>query len=131
MATPNRTTPVATERQLQAALKEAAERLGFLVFHAWSSIHSPKGFPDLFLCHPGRRSVGFDGREERPGRCLAIEVKGPKGRVSDAQHRWIETLGACGIPAIICFPDDEDRVLAILRDWAGYPDSLPAEEGED
>jgi hypothetical protein len=44
------------------------------------------GWPDLLLVHP-RRGV------------LALELKAERGRLTPAQRRWLELLGAAGIPA--------------------------------
>ena len=45
------------------------------------------GLPDFVAVHPAG------------GPALAVEVKGPRTRVSPAQRRWLDALGAAGIDA--------------------------------
>ena len=89
-----------TEAQLQRAIVLAAKQLGFLCYHSAYSIGSEPGFPDLTI-------VG-------KGRLWMLELKGPKGRVSERQEAWIETLCQAGIDARIIWPADYDAVMAEL-----------------
>ena len=63
------------EKDLQRHVRAFAEGLGWRVYHSWTSIHSPRGFPDL-LCI-------------RDGEIVAIELKREKGKVSPLQDEWI------------------------------------------
>jgi len=94
--------PKLTERELQAGIVRMAKQLGYLVFHTQYALGSAPGFPDLCIAGHGR--VWF------------LEIKGPRGRVSDFQTAWIETLTAAGMDARIVFPDDLDAVLTDLMD---------------
>lgn len=69
-----------TEKQLQGAVTNLAKLLGWKVYHSWISIRSTAGFPDLVCV--------------RDGTLLFIELKGPRGVVSEAQRGWLDDLGA-------------------------------------
>ena len=75
-----------SEDELQAAIIEMAETLGWLVYHTRDSRGSAEGFPDLVLV--------------REPRILFVELKGigvtgRRGRVSAAQAEWLTRLGTC------------------------------------
>ena len=70
-----------TERALQDATFGMARAMGFLCYHAWSSIHSPAGFPDGVLARA------------RDHRTLFVEFKTEKGKLTEAQVAWGEALG--------------------------------------
>lgn len=86
-----RTRPI-TEKQLQYAIVEAAQVLGFRVYHTFLSIRSDPGFPDLAMVNP------------RQGRLLFVEVKGENGRLSAEQRAWLTDLHAAGIEAYSWWP---------------------------
>lgn len=86
-----RTQPI-TEKQLQHAIVEAAQMLGFRVYHTFLSIRSDPGFPDLVLLNP------------RQGRLIFVEVKGENGRLSTAQSEWLADLQAVGVEAYSWWP---------------------------
>jgi len=67
-----------TERQLQAAVRQALEARGWRVAVTWTSIHSPRGWPDLFAVR-GRQFV-------------AVELKSARGRVTPEQQAWLAAL---------------------------------------
>jgi len=71
-----------TERDFQAKVIEAAQRLGWEVQFHWSSIHSPRGYPDLTLV--------------RGKRLLYAELKSEKGTITLAQNHWLEVLKETG-----------------------------------
>ena len=64
------------------------------------------GVPDI--CFPLPR-VGYHG--------LYIEMKSPKGKVSENQKRWLEQLSGLGCAVRVCYSFDEARdvVLKYLR----------------
>lgn len=68
-----------SEAQLQAAVIELAERLGYLVYHTYDSRRSQAGFPDLVLAHSA-------------GRLIFAELKTERGRMSAPQRRWLDAL---------------------------------------
>lgn len=65
------------------------------------------GVPDIFLPVP---RGGFHG--------LYIEMKAPRGTVSENQKIWLERLSAMGYAAVICFGFEEART-AVLRYLGG------------
>ena len=87
-----------------AGIRQAAKQLGMLVYHTRDSRGSDKGFCDLVIV----------GR----GRCLFLELKGPKGRVSGEQLAWLKALRDAGQEAYIVFPDGYDQVLTDLVEMA-------------
>jgi len=91
-----------TERAFQQTIIDAARVLGWLTYHTFDSRRSAAGFPDLILV--------------RGNRMLAIEVKGPRGRVSEAQQAWLELLNDVpGVHALVAYPDDWESVECALR----------------
>ena len=82
-----------TERELQRNVIDLAVWLGFsLVYHTWSSIHSPSGFPDLCLCRPSDSTIIF------------IELKSERGKVTPTQEAWLRGLKEGGMPAYVFRP---------------------------
>ncbi len=69
-----------------------------------------KGWPDLTLCR------GAD--------LLFIEVKAAKGKLSEAQERWLDALAATGAEVFVCRPSDWDLIQARLT----APRSLAQEQ---
>lgn len=77
-----------TEKELQAKILRVAKEFGWQrnhVFRAkledgtWRTTCAP-GWPDLTLAHP------------MWGRLLILEVKGPNGRLTPDQKRWLVTF---------------------------------------
>ncbi len=98
--------PAMTERALQAAIVQAAGLLGWnLIFHAWLSVHSTAGFPDLVMLHPGQQRI------------LVVECKRERGVVTEAQRRWLDGFQACGMAAVVWRPRDwlSGEVERVLR----------------
>jgi len=81
-----------SEEQFQRAVMDLARVSGWLVYHTHDSRRSQPGFPDLVLVHPKR------------GRLLFRELKATKGRVSPAQHEWLDALRAVGVDAAVWRP---------------------------
>jgi hypothetical protein len=69
-----------TEKQLQKQVRGFAEDMGWRVAVTWTSLHSPRGWPDLFMVR---------GKE-----FCAIELKTELGKVSDYQAGWLRALAA-------------------------------------
>jgi hypothetical protein len=91
-----------TEGMLQRQILDLAALRGWLAYHPYDSRHSEAGWPDLALC--------------RPPRLVLVELKSATGRVSAAQRRWGDQLGAC--PGVECYlwrPGDWDRIVEVLR----------------
>jgi len=79
-----------TEKELQAAIRGWAEDLGWKVAVTWSSINSPKGWPDLFMVRPlPQIAAGFPHPHAE---AIAIECKTQTGKVSPEQIAWLDLL---------------------------------------
>lgn len=89
------------EAELMRAILRNARLLGYLAFHVDIPQHSDAGFPDIVIC--GHGIVRW------------IETKGPRGRVSPGQQRWIDELQAAGQNARIAHLDDYDEVMRDLE----------------
>ena len=100
-----------TERELQASITDAAQRLGWLTYHTHDSRRSAHGFPDLVLV--------------RGNTVLFLELKSGKGRVSPDQQTWQARLSqACQVGAAVVRPADYDRLLSELQ-RIGYIPPVP------
>ena len=73
------------------------------MYFSWTSIHSPRGFPDLVLAHPGQKRVIF------------AELKSEKGLVTKYQQEWLDTLDACGQEVYLWGPGDIENIARLLR----------------
>jgi hypothetical protein len=99
-------TLVLTEAAIQRGIIDKLRWLGFACYHAWLSKHSEPGFPDVFAV-------------DEEGIIVAVECKGPNGRVTDKQREWIERLQrvpGCALSAVVG-PSCELR-------WMGYDEAL-------
>jgi len=90
-----------TEAQFQRQIRQLASTFGFSVYCTWRSIHSPAGYPDLCLA--------------KPGRLIYAELKSEKGKVSDKQREWLDTLKAAGAEAYVWRPSQFEEAVEILR----------------
>ena len=91
------------ERELRESIRAAAKDCGYLVYFSWTSIHSPRGFPDLFICHSDR------------GIAFAWELKSEKGTVKPAQQEWLDALAQVpGIDARVIRPADLENAYKAL-----------------
>lgn len=96
-----------TEKQLQTAVVELAERFGYrLVYHTHDSRKSDAGFPDLVCV--------------KPGRLVALELKADGARTARErrvkQAQWlaaIATVPGCSA-ALIQGADDLQRAADLL-----------------
>lgn len=91
-----------TETQLREQVRDLARLYGWRFWFCWTSIHSPRGLPDLILA--------------RPPRLIFAELKSEKGMVSLEQQGWLDTLGACpGCEAYLWRPADLEEITEVLR----------------
>ncbi len=90
-----------TETQLREQTRDLCKNLGWKFHFTWSSIHSPKGWPDLVLC--------------RPPRLIFVELKTDKGILSPEQGEWLEALAGCDCEVYVWRPDDIDEITRILQ----------------
>ena len=102
-----------TEAQIQRGLTDALRTLGYAVYHTEFAIRSDKGFPDILAVN-------------QFGSIVALEVKGPRGRLRDGQLDWINRFarnGECLLAAVVGPTETEqwisyDQALALLQQEA-------------
>lgn len=94
-----------TEAQLLSAVKAACRQLPVRCYHTRYSLGSEPGFPDVVIV--GRRGILFR------------ELKGPRGRLTDAQRGWLEDLRAAGADADVWRPGDLEQAYAQIMALAG------------
>ena len=91
-----------TERQFRQQVLDLAQILGWRAYFTWASVHSPAGFPDLVLV--------------RLSRLLMVELKSEKGKLTETQKEWLESLEATGkVEVYVWKPCDWDALVEILR----------------
>ena len=90
-----------TEKQFSQQVVDLASLLGWVAYRTWTSIHSPKGFPDLVLV---RERVVF------------VELKNDVGKVWPTQEAWLERLRSAGAEVYLWRPQDFESLTEILRD---------------
>lgn len=91
-----------SEKEYLAQILEAAQTLGWITYHTYSSERSTHGFPDLVLV--------------RPPRVLFVELKSAKGSLSRAQAIWAMDLRECpGVEHYVWRPGDWESVTDVLR----------------
>ena len=90
-----------TEKQFSQQVIDLAHTLGWRIYRTWSSLHSPKGYPDLTFC--------------KPPRLILAELKVGKGHLTEAQAEWLTDLRACpGVEIFVWFPEDLEHIAEIL-----------------
>ncbi len=90
-----------TEKALLDAVVTLAKRWNWQVFHALPSMNrrgawathfrGHAGFPDLVLSH-------------RIGDLVIVELKSEIGRLTDGQHKWLQSFEAAGIETHVWRP---------------------------
>jgi hypothetical protein len=91
-----------TEKDFAQCVVDLAHLHGWFVYRAWTSIHSPAGWPDLTMV--------------RGERLVAAELKREGKQPTPAQRRWLDALGA--VPSIEVFvwrPSDWAEIVEVLR----------------
>lgn len=91
------------ERDLQKQIRNTLAQFGWRATVTWSSINSPKGFPDIFAVRPIYPDGAYD--DPAPTEAVAIECKreaehcqnsAPKGIIAgvspEQQRAWLELL---------------------------------------
>lgn len=94
-----------TEKEFRQQIVDLAKLMGYKVYFSWISIHSPAGFPDLVLANP-----------EKKNKLIFAELKSGKGKVTELQWEWIDTLRACGQDVYILYPYDLEWFIDILKE---------------
>ena len=93
----------------QRQVLELARLHRWAAYHPYDSRRSEAGWPDLAMC--------------RPPRLLLVELKSTTGRLSKAQRRWLDLLGACPGVEVYCWrPADWDEVVRVLAAVKGTAD---------
>lgn len=88
-----------TERQLQRRVVDAAQALGWTVYHPQYSIGSTPGYPDLTLVSPAHQLV------------LWIELKVGTNQPTAAQVEWLRTLHMAGQHVAVIRETDHDHAV--------------------
>ncbi len=88
------------EADWRAQVRDLARLYGWKVYYHPYSLGADAGFPDLVMVRD---------------RVIFVELKGPKGRLSVEQERWIQALDAAGAEWYVWWPDDLDKVEEVLR----------------
>lgn len=104
------------EAAFQAQVIELAHTFGWMVQHTraakqgdrWlTPIAGDVGFPDLVLVHPSRG-------------ILFVELKSPKGALSDAQYEWSRAIRDAGGEWKLWRPKDLDAIQRRLSKKGDY-----------
>lgn len=74
----------AKERDITRAVRDLLRALGIPHFKVHGHLGQERGVPDIIGCLPPH------------GKMVAIEVKGSRGRVTDAQREWLARYEAAG-----------------------------------
>ena len=94
--------PVLTEKAFLANVTQVARDLGYWVYHNWTSIHSPRGLPDLLMI--------------RDDRMLWAELKTDKkeSKLSPHQEDVMQMLRAAGQEVYLWRPAMMQELTEIL-----------------
>ena len=90
-----------TETDLREQVRDLCKLFGWKMYFSWTSLHSPRGFPDLVLC--------------RPPRIVWAELKSEKGKLTPHQGEWLQALRECGQEVYVWRPGDIEEIVEILR----------------
>lgn len=100
-----------THDELQAMVVQLAHIMGWRHLHvrrsiakgrAWRTTTNIAGWPDLLLWHP-----------RQPGRHVAVELKVPPDRLSDAQAAVLADLERSGFEVHVVTPDRKPNCVAL------------------
>jgi hypothetical protein len=90
-----------TEADFQRQITDMADYGKWRWFHDNDSRRNQAGLPDLLLV--------------KAPRLIFVEVKKRGGKVTNAQHEWLDELGRCtSVEAHLWFPDDLDEAREVL-----------------
>lgn len=91
------------EKAFMASIIRAAKAMHWHVYHTHYSKRSEAGFPDLVLVR------------EQDARLIFAEVKGPRGILTDAQHKWLRALTFANAETYVWYPKQWDEILGVLK----------------
>lgn len=120
MKTPNqRYYESISETAFMNTVIQAAEALGWQVYHTHDSRRSQKGFPDVVMI--------------RRGRLVVVELKTEKGVVTREQQAWLELFRSAGVPAYVWRPSDQWQEILQREErkpakWLLFSDRLKLEK---
>lgn len=100
--------PPLTEKAFMANVTSLAKDLGYWVYHNWTSIHSPRGLPDLLMV--------------KGDRLLWAELKNEKGKLSPHQEDVMALLKAAGQEVYLWKPSMMHEIAEILARRDRSPD---------
>lgn len=89
-----------SEKVFRHQVIDLSKLFGWKHYFTWTSIHSPKGFPDLVLV-----------RE----RVIFAELKTEKGKITPNQQEWIDALRKANQEVYLWRPSDFDEIARILQ----------------
>lgn len=90
-----------SEKAFMQAVIDSARLHGWLVYHTHDARRSEPGFPDLVLL--------------RGPQILVFELKTERGKLSDAQKRWLSAFEAAAVPTYVLRPSAWDEIQLALR----------------
>ena len=100
--------PIRVEAELQEEVRKAAAAGGWLYYHTHDSRKSPSGFPDTVCVRPGPAGAG--------ARLVFAELKMPRTQPTDAQERWLTTLGQVReVRTFLWYPQDLPTIWEVLQ----------------
>lgn len=90
------------EEAFRQQVRGIARSFGWMMYHTYDSRRSDPGFPDEVMVHPRRNRVLF------------VEFKNEKGKVTDAQWKWLNALALGGQEVAVWRPQHMDRIVQVL-----------------
>jgi hypothetical protein len=91
-----------TEADLREQIRDLCKLFGWKMYFSWTSIHSPRGFPDLVLVNPELK------------RTIFAELKDDKKQPTPEQLEWLEALEAAGQAVFLWRPRDIETIAKVL-----------------
>ena len=92
-----------TEKDLREQIRDLCKLFGWTMYFSWTSIHSPRGFPDLVLANPEKKRIIF------------AELKSEDGKVTETQREWLNALTACDQEVYLWRPSNIEAIAEILK----------------
>ena len=102
--------PEMTEGQLEACVKDAALKLGYLYYHTHRAQYSPTGFPDCVMVNAEQKRIIFAELKKTKGKPTEDAVS-KRGTFLPGQLTWLAALKDCDQEAYLWRPADWDSGL--------------------